>query len=180
MKSTANCTCLVAVLIFLFSVLQVDSRPTNKIDYVKSRGVYPFGSIIPGENFDYSNGAWNETTCDGGYTVASYLVDGRILGYYGVDFGTAGFNRLQINYSNGEDSVNTFFVEVYQQHPDNNILLGSFDVTSTGNWCTFKLITISSVTTKVKSTNDLYFVFHTSSTSVGAMNLDYFILKNVA
>ncbi|GAB6023789.1 hypothetical protein CHUAL_008540 [Chamberlinius hualienensis] len=179
MKSTANSTCLVAVLICLFSVLQVDSRPTNKTDYVESRGVYPFGSIIPGENFDYSNGAWKQTTCDGGYTVASYLVDGRILGYYGVDFGTAGFNQIQINYSNGEDSVNTFFVDVYLQHPDNKRLLGSFYVTSTYNWCTFVPITISSVSTNAYGVNDLFFLFHTSSSIVGAMNLDYFSLAKI-
>ncbi|GAB6023790.1 hypothetical protein CHUAL_008541 [Chamberlinius hualienensis] len=178
MKLKANCTFLVAVII-LASIFRVDSRPPNKTDYVGDRGVYPFGSVIPGENFDYSTGAWKQTTCDGGYTVASYLVNRRILGYYGVDFGPSGFNTIKINYSNGEDSVNTFFVEVYLQHPDNKRLLGSFYVTPTGNWCTFVPITISSVSTNAYGVNDLYFMFYTSSSTVGAMNLDYFSLAKI-
>ncbi|GAB6018442.1 hypothetical protein CHUAL_013981 [Chamberlinius hualienensis] len=126
---------------------------TSAVDMINHENIkiYPFGSKIEGEDYDYETGGV-------------------------VDFGESGFNNIIVRYADGNPSGKIYTTDVYWQHPSNGLLLGSYITASTGHFCNFDVLE-ATIKTRMRGPNDLYFVYHTGSSSVGSINFDWFYLS---
>ncbi|GAB6023751.1 hypothetical protein CHUAL_008507 [Chamberlinius hualienensis] len=129
-------------------------------------------TTIQGEWFNISSGAWVQNTC-GGIDVASYLVNDRVIGFYDVDFGSNGASDIFIQYSNGETASGTYGFELFIDYPTNNQPFAQLEIQQTGSYCAFLQLTLP-LPNSPTELSDLFFRFSSPSSTLGAMNLDFF------
>lgn len=136
-------------------------------------------STIEAEDMDYCKGLISENSSgtSGGRSLGG-VQNGHYTAYYNVDFGDVGCSQITLNYSKAPEGNNAVGTVEFRLDSTDGEIIATADVQSTGDWSTWKTITVDTLK-RVTGVRNIYVMFLSNTSYVCNFDSFQFTEKSV-